>query len=87
MLAAHCGQPAALAHLPGAGAAGGIAFGLMTAARAQLVPGWALVHDWLDLGRRIATADLVITGEGRFDLDLLAQARARAHSSPPPRPP
>ncbi len=71
LLATHCGQPPSLAAAPGAGAAGGIAFGLMAAARAQLVPGWALVHDWLDLDRRIAAADLVITGEGRFDASSL----------------
>jgi glycerate 2-kinase len=72
LLSAHCGQPPALASAPGAGAAGGIAFGLMTSAGAQLVPGWSLVHDWLDLDRRIAAADLVITGEGRFDATSLS---------------
>ena len=72
LLAAHSGQPPSLATAPGAGAAGGIAFGLMTAARAQLVPGWALVHDWLDLDRRIVAADLVVTGEGRFDATSLS---------------
>lgn len=72
MLSAHCGQPPALGSLPGAGAAGGIAFGLMTAARAQLVPGWALVHDWLELARRIEASDLVLTGEGRFDATSLS---------------
>lgn len=71
LLAVHCGQPLSLAHTPGAGAAGGLAFGLLTAARAQLVPGWALVHDWLELARRIAAADLVLTGEGRFDASSL----------------
>ena len=44
----------------------------VTAARAQLVPGWALVHDWLDLDRRIGAADLVLTGEGRFDATSLS---------------
>ena len=44
----------------------------MAAARAQLVPGWELVHDWLDLDRRIAAADLVLTGEGRFDTTSLS---------------
>ena len=72
LLSAHCGQPPSLATAPGAGAAGGIAFGLRTAARAQLVPGWALVHDWLDLDSRIAAADLVVTGEGRFDATSLS---------------
>jgi glycerate kinase len=72
LLVAHGVQPPCLATLPGAGAAGGIAFGLMAAARAQLVPGCALVHDWLDLDARIAAADLVITGEGRFDSTSLS---------------
>jgi len=67
MLCAHCAQPDALMDAPGAGAAGGIAFGLMTAARAELLPGFDLVSDWLALDRRLANADLVITGEGRFD--------------------
>ncbi len=52
---------------PGAGAAGGIAFGLMAAAGARLVPGFALVSAWLGFERRLAAADLVITGEGSFD--------------------
>ena len=60
-------KPASSMELPGAGAAGGIAFGLMTAAGAQLVPGFELVSAWLDLETRLAAADLVITGEGRFD--------------------
>jgi glycerate kinase len=71
LLCAHCGQPDALMEAPGAGAAGGISFGLMTAARAQLLPGFDLVNAWLDLERRLATADLVITGEGRFDASSL----------------
>ena len=67
MLCAHSKQPDALMEKPGAGAAGGIAFGLMTAAGAQLLPGFDLVSAWLDLEKRLAAADLVITGEGRFD--------------------
>jgi len=63
----HCGQPDALMEAPGAGAAGGIAFGLMVGAGARLLPGADLVEAWLDLGSRVAAADLVITGEGRFD--------------------
>lgn len=66
-----CGQPFSLAEKPGAGAAGGIAFGLMVAAGAKLVPGFDLVSDWLDLPARIAAADLIITGEGRFDTTSL----------------
>ena len=51
----------------GAGAAGGCAFGLMAGAQARLLPGSVLVSAWLDLERRLAEADLLITGEGRFD--------------------
>ncbi len=67
MLCAHCAQPDALMDAPGAGAAGGIGFGLVAAARARLLPGFELVSAWLDLEARLAAADLVITGEGRFD--------------------
>jgi glycerate kinase len=66
-----CGQPTSLVREPGAGAAGGIAFGLMVAAGAQLLPGAALVSAWLDIDARIAAADLVITGEGRYDKSSL----------------
>ena len=67
MLCRQFERPDALAARPGAGAAGGIAFGLMAAAGAELVPGYELVSSWLDLERRVAEADIVITGEGRFD--------------------
>ena len=67
MLCAHCGASDALMDTPGAGAAGGLGFGLMAAAGARLLPGFALVSAWLDLEPKLAAADLVITGEGRFD--------------------
>jgi glycerate kinase len=67
MLCAHSGKPDSLMETPGAGAAGGIAFGFMTATGAQLLPGFDLVSAWLDLESRLASADIVITGEGRFD--------------------
>jgi len=72
LLCAHCGQSDALMDVPGAGAAGGLAFGLMAAARAQLLPGFELVAAWLDLDARLAAADLVLTGEGRFDTTSLS---------------
>jgi glycerate kinase len=72
LLCHHCGQPDTLMDVPGAGAAGGIAFGLMTAARARLIPGFDLVSTWLDVEARLAAADLVITGEGRFDASSLS---------------
>ncbi|HND60164.1 MAG TPA: glycerate kinase [Opitutaceae bacterium] len=67
MLCQHCAQPDSLMDQPGAGAAGGIAFGLVAAAGAQLLPGFDLVAAWLDLEAKLAAADVVITGEGRFD--------------------
>ena len=52
--------------LDGAGAAGGLAGGL-AAAGGELVSGFDLVADELDLDERIDGADLVITGEGFLD--------------------
>jgi glycerate kinase len=57
---------------PGAGAAGGIAFGLMAAANAALLPGFDLVSSWIDLDDRLSAADMVVTGEGRFDESSLS---------------
>jgi len=67
LLCGHCGRPPGLAHEPGTGAAGGISFGLMAAANARLLSGFDLVAAWLGLDARIAAADVIITGEGRFD--------------------
>lgn len=56
---------------PGAGAAGGTAFGLLCLRdrfRAlELVPGVDLVADATDLAGKLARADVVVTGEGRID--------------------
>jgi len=52
--------------IPGAGAAGGLAGGL-AALGARIVPGFDLVAGMTGLARRIAGADLVITGEGHLD--------------------
>jgi glycerate 2-kinase len=61
------GADSSLLELPGAGAAGGIAFGLMAATGARLVPGFELVSAWLGLEERVRAADWVLTGEGRLD--------------------
>ena len=60
-----------LALLPGAGAAGGLAWGLMKFANARLRPGFDIVADAIGLNERIAQADLVITGEGSLDAQSL----------------
>jgi glycerate 2-kinase len=71
LLCENCSRPFTLSETAGAGAAGGFPFGLMVAADATLVPGFELVAGWLDLPARIACADLVLTGEGRFDATSL----------------
>jgi glycerate 2-kinase len=53
--------------VPGAGAAGGLGFGLMTFCGADLLPGFDLVASRLGLEAAVARADLVITGEGSLD--------------------
>jgi glycerate kinase len=51
---------------PGAGAAGGVGFGLL-AWGARLVPGAAEVAELIDLRGALAAASVVVTGEGSFD--------------------
>ena len=53
-------------HLPGTGAAGGLAGGLV-ALGGKLMPGFELVADELDLHDAVHDADLVVTGEGFLD--------------------
>jgi len=53
--------------LPGAGAAGGLGFGLMAFLDGKLQPGFKLVAEITDLESKIRTSDLVITGEGKID--------------------
>ncbi len=55
-----------LALAKGAGAAGGLGFGLMLLG-ATRSPGIALVADVVGLAERARRADLVVTGEGAFD--------------------
>jgi glycerate kinase len=59
------------AEVPGAGAAGGLGFGLMAFCGAKLTSGFDLIADLIDLRRRVAAADFVITGEGRIDAQTL----------------
>ena len=51
---------------PGAGAAGGVGFGLLTWG-ARLVPGAAEVAELIDLRGALAAPSVVVTGEGSFD--------------------
>lgn len=52
---------------PGAGAAGGTAYGLATAFGARLVPGARRIAEVTHLAALLPDADVVLTGEGRFD--------------------
>ncbi|WP_144214014.1 glycerate kinase [Shewanella donghaensis] len=61
-----------IAHHPGAGAAGGMGFGVMALLNAQLQPGVDIVINTVKLGDIISGADLLITGEGRMDSQTLS---------------
>ena len=54
-------------HLAGAGAAGGLGFGLMAFAGASMQSGVELVIEQSQLHEKIAQADYVLTGEGKID--------------------
>ncbi|MFM9000236.1 MAG: glycerate kinase [Opitutia bacterium] len=65
-----CGRR--LRDVPGAGAAGGLGFGLMAFAGARLESGFELVAACTGLEERVRRADVVITGEGRLDRQTLS---------------
>lgn len=58
--------------IPGAGAAGGLAAGLLAFAGARLVPGIELIMDYVAFDDMLKNADMVITGEGKIDGQSLA---------------
>ena len=75
--------------VPGAGAAGGLGYGLLTFCQATIRPGFDIVAETMRLDERLAAADLVITGEGRLDDQTLdgkgpagVAARARLAGKP-----
>jgi glycerate kinase len=55
----------------GAGAAGGIGFGLLSFCGAKIQSGFDLVAEVLDLEKKVTESDLIITGEGRLDAQSL----------------
>ena len=61
-----------LASIPGAGAAGGLGFGLMAFANATLKPGIELVLEAVRFRERLMNCDLCLTGEGKLDEQSLA---------------
>lgn len=56
-----------LAQMPGAGAAGGMGYGMAAFFGAKLQPGIETVLDTVDFDRLLEGADLVFSGEGRLD--------------------
>ena len=57
--------------VPGAGAAGGIGFGLLNFCGATIQPGFEVVAKAVGLELKMKDADLVITGEGSLDRQTL----------------
>jgi glycerate kinase len=54
------------------GAAGGLGFGLVAFAGAALEPGFPVVAEMIRADSRVGAADVVVTGEGRFDVQTLS---------------
>ncbi|HEV2294220.1 MAG TPA: glycerate kinase [Tepidisphaeraceae bacterium] len=67
-----------LADAPGAGAAGGMGFGMMAFFGATLRPGAAIVMEATNLRERLRDADLCLTGEGKLDVQSLGGKTAVA---------
>ena len=74
---------------PGAGAAGGLGFGLLSFCGAEMCSGFETLAEILNLENQVAASDLVITGEGRLDAQTLegkgpagVAALARKHGKP-----
>ncbi|AVQ47752.1 glycerate kinase family protein [Clostridium botulinum] len=57
--------------VPGAGAAGGLGFGLMTFLNAKLEKGIDLVIEYTKLREKVKNADCVFTGEGSIDFQTI----------------
>ena len=75
------------AHSAGSGAAGGMGYGLRAVLGAQLRAGAQTVFDICDFDSRAKAADVIITGEGRFDRQSLmgkvpAEVMKRAEDKP-----
>lgn len=64
-----------VAKLPGAGAAGGLAAGLVALCGGRIESGFRTIADAAGLASKIAGADCVVTGEGKYD-EQTAQGKA-----------
>lgn len=57
--------------VPGAGAAGGLAWGAMTFLHAQLKSGTDFIFERLNFNQFVQKADIILTGEGKMDSQTL----------------
>ncbi|MEO8207381.1 MAG: glycerate kinase, partial [Chthoniobacterales bacterium] len=57
--------------ISGAGAAGGLGFGILAFLGGNVEPGFDAIADLVRLEEKIAAADLVLTGEGKLDHQTL----------------
>ncbi|MFN7117801.1 MAG: glycerate kinase [Saprospiraceae bacterium] len=69
ILKTHFGRD--FAHLPGAGAAGGLGAGTMAFLNATLQPGIQTVMELTNFTKALHNVDLIITGEGKIDAQTL----------------
>lgn len=69
------GNPRAAAKRPGAGAAGGLGYGLSVFLYGRLTRGFKLFQDRTGLKDRLQAVDLVITGEGAIDISTVAMGK------------
>ncbi len=61
-------NPKANENMPGAGAAGGLGFAFMSYLNAELKKGIDLILNLIGIEEKIKNSDIVITGEGKLDL-------------------
>lgn len=59
-------------NFPGAGAAGGVSVMLKSIMKADVQPGMMFISRFTDLEKSIASADVIITGEGKMDDQTLS---------------
>lgn len=67
-----CPQRRNLHLQPGAGAAGGVGFAVNAFLNGRIISGWRFFAGITNLEEKIASADLVISGEGRIDTQSLS---------------
>lgn len=71
LIMGHFGASRSIIEAPGSGAAGGMMVGLQAAFKAEVVPGIELTDRWVRLNEKIERANMIITGEGKFDMGTL----------------